>query len=119
MIKKISREFCVSTKTERYIYELNMTGDISSKSQRHGPSPQMSEFEELTILEMLLEKPSMYLRDLQQELLCITRSWYDCATICRAVKRLGMTRQKLHLVARQRCDIQQAWYISQIMAKQN
>ena len=61
MIKKISMEFCVSTKTERYIYELNMTGDISSKSQRHSPSPQMSEFEELTILEMLLEKPSMYL----------------------------------------------------------
>ena len=51
----------MSTKTERYIYKLNMTGDISSKSQRHGPSPQMSEFEELTILEMLLEKPSMYL----------------------------------------------------------
>ena len=42
IIKKISREFCVSTKTERYIYELNMTGDTSSKSQRHGPSPQMT-----------------------------------------------------------------------------
>ena len=75
----------------------------------------MSEFEELTILEMLLEKPSMYLREVQQELLCITRSWYDCATICRAVKRLGMTRQKLRLVARQRCDIQRARYISRIM----
>lgn len=116
-IKRISREFFVSTRTvERYIHKFSMTGDVASKSQRHGPLPQMSEFEELTVLEMLLNKPSMYLREVQEELMHITRSWYSCATICRTIQRLGMTRQKMRLVARQRCNIQRAQYISQIMA---
>ena len=75
----------------------------------------MSEFEEITILETLLSTPSMYLREIQQKLLHITGSRYDCATICRTIKRLGMTRQKMCLVARQRCDVQRAKYISEIM----
>lgn len=85
------------------------------KHQRHGPQPFMSEFEEITILEMLLNEPCMYLREVQHKLSHTTGSWYDYATICRTIKILGMTRQKMRLVARQRCDNQRARYISEIM----
>ena len=114
--EEISRELYVCTRTiTRYINLFYTTEDVSAKSQRHGPLLQMSEFEEITILEMLLSKPSMYLREVQQKLMQVTGSWYDCATICRTIKRLGMTRQKMRLVARQRCDRQRAKYISEIM----
>ena len=115
-MKEISRELYVDTKSvQRYVHLFNTTNGVSSKRQRHGPLPSMSEFEEITILEMLLKKPSMYLREVQHEILRITGSCYDCATICRTIKRLGMTRQKMRLVARQRCDIQRARYISEVM----
>ena len=93
-IKEISRELYVNIRTiKRYIYLFYTTEDVSAKSQRHGPLPQMSEFEEITIIEMLLSKPSLYLREVQQELALVTGSLYDCATIYRTIKRLGMTRQ--------------------------
>ena len=114
--EEISRELYVSIRSiERYLFLFYSTEDVSAKCQRHGPLPQMSEFEEITILEMLLSKPNMYLREVQDELAQITGSWYDCATICRTVKRLGMTRQKMRLVAVQRCDAQRARFISEIM----
>ena len=53
-----------------------------------GPMPLMSKFEEITILEMLLSKAWMYLREVRHELFRITESWYDCATICRTIKIL-------------------------------
>ena len=72
----------------------------------------MSKFEKITILE----KPRMYLREVQHDLLRITQSWYDCATICHTIKRLSMTGQKKKsLVARQRCEVRRAQYISEIM----
>ena len=69
-IKEISRELYVNIRSiERYIYLFYTTEDVSPKRQRHGPLPQMSEFEEITILETLLSTPSMYLREIQQKLL--------------------------------------------------
>ena len=115
-VKDISLELYVCTRTvERFIYLFNTTGDISPKLQRQGPLPAMSEFEQVTLLEMLLSDPSLYLREVQQKLETITGAYYDSSTICRAIKRLGMTRQKMRHVAIQRCDVQRARFISEIM----
>lgn len=115
-MKAISRELYLSERTiERYILRFRATGDIIPCKQRHGPLPAMNEFEELTVLELLLNNPSMYLQEVQEELLRVTGSMYDCATICRAIKRLGMTRKKLGFVAMRRCHIQRARYLSEIL----
>ena len=53
----------------------NRTGDITPKSQRHGPLPAMSEFEEVTLLQTLLDTPSLYLHDVQEKLHDITDSF--------------------------------------------
>ena len=52
-----------------------------------------------------------YLREVQHKLKYITGAYYDCSIICCAIKRLGTTRH----VAIQRCDVQRARYISEIM----
>ena len=55
----------------------------------------MREFEEVTLLEMLLSDPSLYLREVQQKLETITGAYYDSSTICRAIKRT-ISNQWLH-----------------------
>ena len=89
----------------------NRTGDIVLKSQCHGPLPAMSEFEEVTLLQKTLDTPSLYLHEVQ-ELHDITGSFYDCATICRAIKRLGLSRM-MKQVALQWCELKQAEFISE------
>ena len=46
----------------RYLHLFQTTGDVLAKNQRHGPLPSLSDFEELTVLQTLLDKPGLYLR---------------------------------------------------------
>jgi hypothetical protein len=48
----------------------------------------------------LLSRHSLFLHELQEELSKVTGSLYHCATICRAIKRLGMSRKISSQVAR-------------------
>ena len=114
--KEISKQLYLSESSiERYIHLFNHTGDIAPKNQRHGPLPAMSEFEEVTLLQTLLDTPSLYLHEVQKELHDITGSFYDCATICRAIKRLGLSRKKMRRVALQRCELKRAEFISEVL----
>ena len=63
----------------------------------------------------MLDTPSLYLHEVQKELHDITGSFYDCATICRAIKRLGLSRKKMRRVALQRCELKQAEFISEVL----
>lgn len=57
---------------ERYIQWFNCAGDVP-KNQRHGPLPAMSEFDEVTLLQTLL---NTYLLEVQDELSHIIGSLY-------------------------------------------
>ena len=115
-VKVLSREMYLSESTvERYIRRFRATGDVCPMKQRHGPRPAMSNFEEITILEMLLNQPNMYLQEVQEELSRVTGRVYDCSTICRAIRRLGLTRKRMCFVALQRCEAQRARYLSEVL----
>ena len=62
--------------------------DVLPQKQRHGRLPILSEFEEPTVLETLLDKPGLYLREVQEELYDIIGSWISCPTICHTAKKL-------------------------------
>ena len=115
--RAISKEMYLGKSTVfRYIHKYNATGDIMPTVQRrHGPAPAMSEFELVTILQLLFRRPSSYLHEIQDELRKITGSSYHAATICRAIRHLGMSRKLLRQVARQRCTIQRARFMFEIM----
>lgn len=95
----------------RYLHLFQTTGDVLAKNQRQGTLPFLSDFEELTVLQTFLDKPGLYLREVQQELFDVTGSWYDCSNICRTAKRLGLPRQKSAI---QRSKVKRAEYISEI-----
>ena len=117
-VRAICREMYIGKRTaHRYIKLYDTTGEVSSKIQsHHGPLPGMSEFELATILQMLFTEPTTYLSEIQEELKRVTGYSYHIATIHRAMKRLGISRKTVQRIARQRCTIQRAHYLSEIMA---
>ena len=68
------------------------TGDVRSVQEKYGPDTKLSEQKELIVLQLFLDKPGIYLREVQQELYDATGTWVDCSTLCRTAKRLGLTK---------------------------
>ena len=76
----IARDLYVSPRSvERWVKLFDMTGNVSPKESRHGPSRKLNEFEELTVLQMLLTSSGIYLHEVQID----ARARIDCSTICR------------------------------------
>ena len=110
----ISKRLYVSESTVRRIVVLfRRYGDIEPKEQRHGPHRMLSDFELVTVLQILLEQPGTYLRELQERLL-EKGSLISLPTLCRTAKRLGLTRQVMRRVMIQRSDVQRARYLCDI-----
>ena len=91
-ISQVAREMCVShSSVERFLHLYRSTGEVGSM---HGPERMLDQIEEHTILQSLL---NIYLREVQEKLYEVTGKWASCATVCRTVKHLGLTRQKTEL----------------------
>ena len=101
---------------ERLVCLYKGTGEVRSIQEKHGPEHKLSEQEEFIVLQLFLDSPGIYLREVQLELHDITGSWVDCSTICRTAQRLGLTRQKMKQVAIRRSDILQAQYMVEMEA---
>jgi len=63
----------------------------------NGPPGMLCEFEKLLLIQLIVIRPGIYLRELQQKLSGCTL--VDISTICRAVRKMGMTRQKIQHIA--------------------
>ena len=116
-IRTVAKQNYVSPSTvERLVYRYKRTGDVRSVQEKHGPDTKLSEQEELIVLQFFLDKPGIYLKELQKELHDATGTWTDCSTLCRTAKRLGLTRQKMKRVAIRRSDILRAQYMAEMSA---
>ena len=114
-IEQVAHDTYVShSSVERFVHLFHTTGDVTSLQQKHGPNRKLSEFEELTVLQSFLNKPGIYLSEVQEDLFDITGTWVDIATICRTAKRLGLRRQKMKKVADRRSDVLRACYMVEI-----
>ena len=58
----------------------------------------------MLVLEIAIEKPGIYLREIKQFLMEETGTEVDTSTICRFLKESGFTRQKMIITAKQRSD---------------
>ena len=73
---------------------------------------KLTEIDKLIILELAIEKPGIYLREIQAYLHEETGTDVDISTICRYLQISGFTRQKLKVTAKQRSDALRAEYLS-------
>ena len=74
----------------------------------------LSDFEQVSILQSLANKPTIYLEELQTELYDLTGTWVHASTICRTIHRLGLTRKKVHRVALQCREEMQLKFMAEI-----
>ena len=115
----VARTMNISKRSvHRYCERYRVTGDVKPCVKRNGPMLELCEFEQLYLTQLVLTKPGIYLRELQEELYAHTLHWVDVATICRTLQRIGMTRQVIRHYAWQRSELSRAefwlefWYHS-------
>lgn len=104
--REVGEKMCVDPSTVYRTAKLfEETGTVSSiQGYREGPDKKLSTHDEIVLLELVLEHPSMYLHELQNALLQSTGTNVSAATICRFLKKQGFSRKKMSFRAQQRND---------------
>lgn len=98
----------------RYISLFYQTGDVEPKSQRHGPQKLLGDFGQLTLLQIILRHPGIYLSEIREELYVLLGVDVSVPSICRTLKHMGCTRQVMCHVASQRSDTLRAQFMAQV-----
>ena len=94
--RDITDLLCVGESSVRcYAQRFYGTGSVSPTEYHHGPHELLDEFEQVTVMQSLLSKPSVYLSEVCDELFKTTGREVHPSTICRTIHTLGCTRQKL------------------------
>ena len=93
---------CSTAQTTLKLFE--QTGEVSPRGQPSRKETRcLSDADELHIVGLVLENPSMYLQEICQEVHHATGKQVSPATVCRLLARHGFTRKKIQKVAKQRC----------------
>ena len=80
---EISRLLCVSERSvRRYIIQFDSTGDVQPTVQQHGPSKLLGDYEQVVLLQTIMEDPGIYLHEIQAKLLATFGVFVSVATIC-------------------------------------
>ena len=111
---RIGLLFSVSDRTVgRVISLFNQTGDVKPRSRRNGPICVMQDFEQLSLVQLIITHPGIYLHEIQEKLLQIGII-VSLSNICRTFKKMGVTRQAMHHIALQQSDYERAKYMAEI-----
>ena len=112
---KIAKNLNIASSTAHRAYKIfEADGDVHTVKQ--GPRPEMRALDEhceLLIIGLILEHPTLYLDEIVQEVNDLTSIVVSLATICRLLKRYGITRKKVRQVAAQRCSILRGAFMAQ------
>lgn len=116
VLNKASREIAKNLNVDqstvsRTVKLFNEQGDVTKKSYpANEGTRKLTQIDQLVILELVIDRPGIYLHELQQEIFEETGTEVDCSTICRFLSNSGFTRQKMILAAKQRCELMRAQY---------
>ena len=98
-ISEIASLLVVSEKSvQRILTRFNNTGGVGATKQCHGLEVMLGSFEEMILVQFLMEHPGAYLDELQTELYQRVGIQCSMTTLCRTFSRLGLTRKKLRHV---------------------
>jgi transposase len=113
---KIAENLCVDKSTvSRILGKFYLTGQVSKK-----PYPKDKSHRKLTnpaqmlILQLVLDHPGIYLKELQRELLCTLGICVEIAAICKYLRKAKFTRQKIMIRALQQDEFQRQKFISDV-----
>ena len=111
----LAKLFKVCERTvRRYLQRFQLTGEVQAIQARHGPKLLLGEFEQLTLLRLIFNKPGIYLKEVQSKLIHVYGTSISLSTICRTLKVMGCSRQAMHRVASQSSDNLRAKFMAQV-----
>ena len=112
--KRIAENINVDASTvQRTVKLFEATGAVSKAQHPKGmshPCTKLTVFDEFLILELVIERPGIYLREIQCELKDETGTDVSISTICNFLHKNGFTRQRLTRIAVQRNEELRAKY---------
>ena len=85
------------------------TGEVT-RSVKPATECIAHEHDVFVLMQIVLERPSVYLHELQRALAQTTGMFVSEATICRTLKHFGFSRKKMKYTALQRSDLIRAEY---------
>lgn len=110
----ISKLLNISSRTvERYLELFSSTGDVLPAVRRNGPARLLDQHEQLVLLRLIIEVPGIYLSEIQQELHTFGIE-VSVPTICRTLRFMGCSRQRIQHIALQRSDECRARFMAEI-----
>jgi transposase len=98
----------------RYLKLFQLTGEVQAVQAQHGPKLLLGKFEQLTLLRIILDKPGIYLKEVQSKLIHVYGTCISLSTICRTLKLMGCSRQAMHRVPLQRSDDLRAKFMAHV-----
>ena len=100
----IAKRLNLATSTAHRIYQqFEQTGGVEPVHHRFRPDLRaLDEQTELAIIGLIMETPTLYLEELCKEVQILTNIVVSPPTICRLLRRYGMSRKRVRQVALQR-----------------
>ena len=108
--------FVAERSVYRYLALFDSTGSVDPKEQTCGPRPELGKMEPFTNLQLLIHKPTLQLKEVQEKLFDATGTWVHQSTICRAIKKQGFTLKKVQYIALQQSESKRIEFMSDISA---
>ena len=92
-------------------YDLGSVEEAGTSSGRYR---ELSEAEETILLDIVFNNPRIYLDEIKSTFEELTGKSVHNSTLCREVRRLGLTRQSIHRIVLQRSETERAAFKVQI-----
>ena len=89
-------------------------GSVEEAGTSSGRYRELSEAEETILLDIVFNNPRIYLDEIKSTFEELTGKSVHNSTLCREVRRLGLTRQSIHRIVLQRSEIERAAFKVQI-----
>lgn len=101
---------------QRYTERFRATGGVSPFAKRDGPTRSLNEQDGSILVQATIDKPGVYLHEMQQILAGQTGTNVHSSTICRTMSRLGFTQQKIKQMPQQRSEESRIQFMAEIAA---
>ena len=112
---EIARRLNIAASTVFRTFRLFMeTDDIVSKQNSRMSMQKLSDREQLIAVGFILSKPQMYLAEICAAVEDMTGTKVSPATMCRILKKHGITRKKVAYIAKQRSQNLRAKFLARV-----
>ena len=114
---EVANMLFVSERTvHRYAERFLVTGHVIPFERRNGCCCKLSDDDQLLIFELISCHPGIYLRELQAELQRVRGVVVDVSTICRTIRKLGLSRQRISHIALQQSEVKRVEFVAEMSA---